>query len=422
MCLMSVTGVTPGSRDMVFTQVAKIVSSDIIRGSDSLCRLLRYLAEQAVDHPGSSVKEYQIATEVFGRPADFDPRLDSTVRVQTGRLRSKISEYYAGVGAEDPVVVEIPKGTYSLAVHLRVPHAPPLPPPATAVSPPVAKPDARFRPTSNVAVWALVCLCAGLVIAVIYLAGNRPAPAAVLPPDAPASLRSFWQGFTDSPDQPCVVFSNAEFVGRPEKGMRYFDPARDDRSAILDHYTGVGEVLAIHELDSLFGTLKHGIRVKRGRLLSMDDVKNNDIIFVGSPSENLTLREIPTTRDFVFRTWDRGPRKGDLAIVNLHPRQGEDVAYFGSPGIPISEDYALIGMVPGMTASRWVMILAGTTTIGTQAAVEYVCRLANVNELLGRVGRSSTGEILPFEAVIRVKVSRGVPVNSELMAVHTVGL
>ena len=80
--------------------------------------------------------------------------------------------------------------------------------------------------------------------------------------------------------------------------MRYFDSARDSRDAILDHYTGVGEVLAVHALDRTFGLLHRQIRVKRGSLLSLDDVKNNDMIFVGSPAENLTLREIPSTAGF----------------------------------------------------------------------------------------------------------------------------
>ena len=75
--------------------------------------------------------------------------------------------------------------------------------------------------------------------------------------------------------------------------MRCFDSARDSRDTILDHYTGVGEVLAVHALDRTFGLLHRQIRVKRGSLLSLDDVKNNDMIFVGSPAENLTLREIP---------------------------------------------------------------------------------------------------------------------------------
>jgi hypothetical protein len=93
------------------------VNSHTLHGSESLCKLVRYLAVHALKHPGVALKEYQIATEIFGRPADFDPHLDSLVRVQAGRLRSKLSEYYASEGAEDPIVVELPKGTYTLAFH-----------------------------------------------------------------------------------------------------------------------------------------------------------------------------------------------------------------------------------------------------------------------------------------------------------------
>src|ERR1051325_9559897 len=123
--------------------------------------------------------------------------------------------------------------------------------------------------------------------------------------------------------------------------------ARDSRAAILDHYTGVGEVLAIHELDRVFTSLGRSVLVKRGRLLSLDDTKNHHLIFLGSPSENLTLREIPTTQDFVFRLADDRDRKGDLQIVNLSPRPGEQNSYIGSKAVPINDDYALIGLVPG---------------------------------------------------------------------------
>src|SRR5579863_2033054 len=111
---MPVTGATLIERDENFRQIDRLANSNVLQGSESLCKLLRYLAEQALEHPGAPVKEYQIATEVFGRPSYFDPRLDSTVRVQTGRLRSKLGEYYAGLGTEDPVIVEIPKGSYTL--------------------------------------------------------------------------------------------------------------------------------------------------------------------------------------------------------------------------------------------------------------------------------------------------------------------
>lgn len=100
-------------------QVDKLVASRTLHGSESLCKLLRYLANYSLEHPGASPKEYQIATEVFGRQPDFDPHLDSMVRVQAGRLRTKLAEYYASEGAEDQVLVEIPKGNYVLSFHAR---------------------------------------------------------------------------------------------------------------------------------------------------------------------------------------------------------------------------------------------------------------------------------------------------------------
>ena len=81
-------------REHLLEQINRLVSSQALHGSESLCKLLRYLAKHAVDHPGTPIKEFQIATEVFGRSPDFDPQLDSMVRVQAGRLRSKLTEYY----------------------------------------------------------------------------------------------------------------------------------------------------------------------------------------------------------------------------------------------------------------------------------------------------------------------------------------
>src|SRR5205809_1115432 len=98
-------------------QVDRLLNSHALHGSESLCKLLRYLADHALDHPGASPKEYQIATEVFGRPSDFDPHLDSTVRVQAGRLRAKLAEYYASQGTNDPLIVDLRKGAYTLVFH-----------------------------------------------------------------------------------------------------------------------------------------------------------------------------------------------------------------------------------------------------------------------------------------------------------------
>jgi len=207
---------------------------------------------------------------------------------------------------------------------------------------------------------------------------------------APAAFRVFWNGFVSGQEEPWVIFSNAAFVGRPETGMRYYDNGKDKGSFILDHYTGVGEVLAIHELDRVFDLLHRHLRVKRGSLFSLDDAKNNNLIFVGSPFENLTLLEIPGTQEFLFRRADSGPRKGDEAIINVHPHPGEAKMFFGPlGGVPLTEDYAVVALVKGLNPGQAVLILAGTTTIGTQAAVEYVCRQSSVGVALAAAGFAS---------------------------------
>jgi len=406
-------------KEQYLAQIEKIANSSLLHGSESLCKLLRYLARNAVDHPGAHPKEYQIATEVFGRSSDFDPQMDSTVRVQVGRLRQKLHEYYSSEGAEDAILVDLPKGSYALGLHHRGPA-----PLQKELESHVVAPVAAVAPSPRnwaIAVSVLSLLLAGAVAVIVAerMTSNKGAAAEASENYSSPALRVFWKAFLGAPQEPWVVFSNASFVGRPETGMRYLDPARDTQPKILDHYTGVGEVLAVHELDQVFATLHRQLRVKRGSLLSLDDVKNNNLIFVGSPAENLTLRDIPGTSEFVFRRLTDGPRKGDLAIASVHPQPGEPKQFLGTPNnLQLTDDYSVIALVKGLNPARSVLILAGTTTLGTQAAVEYVCRQSFVEQLLLRLSVSPTGELEPFEAVLHVRVTRGVPMETEVVALR----
>ncbi len=402
-------------------QVEKLANSSVLHGSESLCKLLRYLARHAIEHPGTPLKEYQIATEEFGRPPEFDPAVDSMVRVQAGRLRTKLVEYYAGEGADDPLRIDLPKGAYTLSFHHRQPGEA-HPHPSDFAEDDLHHASRTATPRDLLlAVVVLSVLLAAALIALFLTRREMPAASARNTEPAATSLQVFWKPFLRGPDEPWVVFSNAAFFGRPETGMRYYNPARDPHDAVWDHYTGVGEVIAVHDLDQVFSSLNRKIRVKRGSLFSLDDAKNNDLIFVGSPSENLTLLEIPGTHEFVFRRVDTGPRQGDLAVANIHPQAGESRFYLASPSsAPLTEDYAVIGFIPGLDPSRSVLIIAGTTTFGTQGAVEYVCRPDSVGELLLRLSVSDTGELKPFEALLRVKVTKGVPVEAELVSLRKI--
>ena len=420
-CYIDVTGTIVLENVHLQAAVERLDASHALHGSESLRKLLRYLAKRAQERPGVQVKEYQIATEVFGRQTDFDPQLDSFVRVQAGRLRTKLSEYYASEGASDPVIVELPKGSYALAAHERpagvhISNGGPTEPQAPAVPAPASAPS---RNTPLVAMLALALAASVLVIVWLLATRHAPTAAAVGIPSAPRAFQVFWNGFDRGDREPWVIFSNAAFVGRPDTGMRYFNPAKDSGSPILDHYTGVGEVLAVHNLDIVFAALRMSARVKRGSLFSLDDAKNNDLIFIGSPSENLTLLEVPSTTEFVFHRVDSGSRAGNVMVVNSHPLPGEGAVYMASPSnSPLTEDYAVVALERGINPQNTELILAGTTTIGTQAAVEFVTRENYLNDLLNKLNVTSAEDLKPFEALIRVKVTKGVPVESSLVAVR----
>jgi hypothetical protein len=419
-CYIDVTGVVVSDKAQLQAAVERLVASHALHGSESLCKLLRYLAKRAQEQPGLQVKEYQIATEVFGRHADFDPQVDSFVRVQAGRLRTKLAEYYGSEGAAERLVVELPKGNYALTLHER---------------PVVAGGNGAGIDTATTAIGKVHApsgrqlltpvLSAALVAALLFIAwlvASRKDPNAVnriAAPAAPAVFRVFWDGFSREDQEPWVIFSNAAFVGRPDTGMRYYDAAKDHKAQILDHYTGVGEVLAVHNLDNLFGTLQRSVRVKRGSLFSLDDAKNNDLIFIGSPSENLTLLEVPSTTEFVFKRIENDLRAGNVSIVNVRPQANEAQEFRASPSnVPLTEDYAVVALEKGLNPQHSELILAGTTTLGTQAAAEYVTRENYLSDLLHRLNVTKPGELKPFEAVIRVKVARGVPVESSIAAIR----
>ena len=103
-------------------QLDKLLNSQALAGSDQLKRLLRVSVERTLDGQGDSTKEYTLGVEAFGRSEGYDPKTDPIVRVQARRLRTKLHEYYAGEGAGDPIVIDIPKGGYIPAFRARPPY------------------------------------------------------------------------------------------------------------------------------------------------------------------------------------------------------------------------------------------------------------------------------------------------------------
>ena len=103
----------PEDADAVRAQLERILASPGFANAGRLSRFLRFVVERTLDGEGDRLKEYRVGTEVFDRPPDYDPRIDSIVRVEARRLRARLAEYYAGPGRGDPVVIGVDKGSYA---------------------------------------------------------------------------------------------------------------------------------------------------------------------------------------------------------------------------------------------------------------------------------------------------------------------
>ena len=102
----------PHNSRLVMAQLEKILESPALGSAISLRRFLRYVVEETLAGRGDALKEYSLGASAFGRGEKFCPRTDPIVRVQARNLRLRLEQYYAGLGAEDPLLIEVPKGTY----------------------------------------------------------------------------------------------------------------------------------------------------------------------------------------------------------------------------------------------------------------------------------------------------------------------
>ena len=88
----------PASPDEIRLQLDRMLTSATFSSADRMSGFLRYIVERTLAGEGDQIKEYVIGVAVFGRGEEYDPRLDSIVRVEARRLRTKLDEYYAADG------------------------------------------------------------------------------------------------------------------------------------------------------------------------------------------------------------------------------------------------------------------------------------------------------------------------------------
>jgi serine/threonine-protein kinase len=214
------SGDTPGASTPPFgaipiseiqDQLERILGSTGFRSSLRLQRFLRLAVERTLAGETDQLKEYAVGRDAFDRGADYDPRLDSIVRVEARRLRKKLREYYRTAGAAEPVMIEFPHGSYV--------------PKFTRTSSPGGQPAPPSRPAPSGP-------------------GKGPESPAVVP------------SFSDTPPDPCTIavlpFSNLS----PEPEQQYFcDGMTED---IINALTAIAELQVIGRTSTF--ALEPGVR------------------------------------------------------------------------------------------------------------------------------------------------------------------
>jgi TolB-like protein len=111
------------SEDRVRAALDRVLAAPEFVNATRLSRFLQFAVEKSLAGAGAELKEYPLGVEVFDRGQDFDPRLDPIVRVEAGRLRGKLQEYYEGGGQGDPVRILFRKGNYAPTFEAATPAA-----------------------------------------------------------------------------------------------------------------------------------------------------------------------------------------------------------------------------------------------------------------------------------------------------------
>jgi hypothetical protein len=413
--------------------VQRIVSSPPFQKSTRLRDLLQYISEQTIHGKAHELTEQHIGNALFHKPSDYSPLEDSSVRVHARQLRLKLHEYFNEEGRNEPLILDIPKGSYA-PVFRTAPKAVDLPAAIAAVIP-----RAAWRRRARIP-WVLCGILALLCAVLSYrLVSHRRATAVATP--APLSW-PFSQVF-DERHQTIVVVADSNYgmarilAGQPLSLDQYLrrdfllSPAvshlgeADSRlreyisNSSLTSFADVADVVSLYKMA---GALQSQVSVRYPRDLRMRDLDHNNYIFIGSAGSNPWVTLLQDKLNFHESETVVG--KSVKVFVNKSPLPGEQPQYEGLRWTgSIGEDYATISLLPNETHDGSVLAFQGLQQEGTEAAGRFLADEENRRQLMSALGISAADSIpqnIWFEALIRSRTVSGAPNSTTLVAVRRI--
>jgi hypothetical protein len=413
--------------------VQRIVSSPPFQKGSRLRDLLQFITEQTIHGRAHELTEQHIGNALFHKPSDYSPLEDSSVRVHVRQLRLKLHEYFNEEGRNEPIVLDIPKGSYA-PVFRAVSKTSDSSAGIAAVIPAVAG-----RPRAMVP-WVL-CVFLAVLCAVLFYRILPHRTTAVA--SSPAGLSWPSSQIFDARHQTIVVVADSNYgmsrilAGQPGSLDQYLrrdflpSPALGkigDVDTRLAEYmtnstlTSFADVADVVSLYRMAGTLQSQLSVRYPRDFRMRDLDHNNCVLIGSPGSNPWVTLLQDKLN--FRESETAVGKSAKVFVNQNPLPGEQPQYEGLRWTgTIGEDYATISLLPNATHDGSVLALQGLQQEGTEAAGRFLADEENRRQLMNALGISATDSIsqnIWFEALIRSRTSSGAPSSTTLVAVRRI--
>jgi hypothetical protein len=402
-------------------QVEHILRSDALQGSATLKRLLRFLAEKSASGEVDQLKEYTIAVDALEKPSSYDPRHDSAVRIQIGRLRQKLAEYYRTEGKNDPLIIDLPKGHFKLTC-----------------SPRPATPEALSAHATNGAkrlAWFVASMGVGVIV-VLVLGGysimrTRDAKSPATATRWTRDLQELWQPFVATNRPLIVAIEDPLFVElKRGSGVYYRDRSFDDWDGALNspgvkalqkvfmepntqpsrYYTSFGEVNAAFLIGRVLGDRERNISVVKTSQLTWRQLADNDVVFVGIRAFfDGQLRAMPLQLQLMSMA---------DGIRNVHPNPGEPEVFldnFSTAPTEEGEVYALVTHLPGPVGGSEVESFVSNRAAGYVGAVQWFTDPDFARVLVADLVKSHGKIPHYYQVVLKVQFKDEVPTETSFV-------
>lgn len=371
----------------------RVLESAEFRASRRCQEFLRFVVETTLSGNGQTLKERTIGVEVFGRAASYDPGNDSTVRVKAGEVRKRLQTYYSGSGATIPVRIQLPAGGYLPEFH-RVPQA---------AAPPNAS---SMGSVSTRWPWLILAACAvsGLSIGAYVLASRFTPPADPI-------LRQFW-GPALSSNNPillCVSYTPVYGLNPSLEAANAPAPSRaQDFDLLAEHFVGGGDMLATTTLARMITGMSHEYRIKLGRDLSFRDLRTSPSVLIGYSCTRWS--SLTNTFRFAFDLNPKAPRILDYG------KPTKWVLPAKSADRHTDEDFAIVCRLFHPDTGTPLILLAGITQYGTEAAADLITSPVRLQEAMR--GLPADWPKKNVQLILHTRVISGETATPQVVASH----